>query len=86
MDTNIITESSIEQRVKEICKTIRLTGQWTVEYLGCYYSLMGFVLKYNNKEVTYLYHTDNMETLKSRIIDRMRERDMGKITCKLKKI
>lgn len=86
MNTNIITAGSIEQQVIEICKTIRLAGQWTVEYLGCYHSLMAFVLKYNNKKVTYLYHTDNMGTLKSRIIDRMLERDMGKITCKLKKI
>lgn len=86
MTSNIITAGSIEQQVIEICKTIRLAGQWTVEYRGCYYSLMGFVLKYNNKEVTYLYHTDNMGTLKSRIIDRMRERYMGRITCRLKNI
>lgn len=86
MNTNIITTSSINYQVSEICKSIIDSTKWNLEYLGNYNSLLGFVLKYDNKKVTYIYHTDIKHNLKSKIIDRMLERKMAKIICRLKKI
>lgn len=86
MDTNIISESYIEQRTLEACQSIIKTNKWSIEYYGMYNNLLGFRVFYNNESIIYFYHPESLQNIKLRIFNKLYIKNIVKMTCKLKKI